>query len=95
MNGRRFISCCFGGVAPLSFIFCCSVWVLGYPISPVNAAGADRITGAQAVQRLQQVLGDPKTFEDNMRDSTQDFIADHFGSMAIAAAFGIAIRMRS
>jgi hypothetical protein len=30
-----------------------------------------------------------------MKNSTQDFIADHFGTMAIAAAFGIAIRMRS
>jgi hypothetical protein len=95
MNDRRFISCCFSGLASFSFILCCCFWFLGDSFSPVNAVNIDRITGAEAVQRLQEVLGDPQTFEDNMRNSTQDFIADHFGSMAIAAAFGIAIRMRS
>jgi hypothetical protein len=55
----------------------------------------DRITGQQAVERMKQVLGDPQKFEDDMKNSTQDFIEDHFGSMAIAAAFSIAIRMSS
>jgi hypothetical protein len=58
-------------------------------------AAVDRITGQQAVERMKQVLGDPQKFEDDMKNSTQDFIEDHFGSMAIAAAFSIAIRMRS
>lgn len=95
MNACRFIRCTFGSVATLSCIFCCSFWFLGDSFCSVSAAPVDRITGPQAVERLKSVLGDPQTFEDNMRNSTQDFIADHFGSMAIAAAFGIALRMRS
>jgi len=74
-------------------VFGCMFWFLGYFISP--AIAGDRITGAQAVQNLSDILGSPQAFETNMKNSTQDFIADHFGSMAIAAAFGIAIRMRS
>jgi hypothetical protein len=56
---------------------------------------ADRITGAQAVATLQTFLGTPEQFIADMKSTTQDFIQDHFGSLAIAAAFGIAVRMRS
>ena len=55
---------------------------------------ADRITGEQAVARMRVILGTSQAFADNMRASTQDCIADHVGAMAIACAFGIAIRMR-
>jgi hypothetical protein len=80
----------------LFIIQCCCFWILGNSFVPVMAAGrADRITGAQAVERMRQVLGDPQTFEDDMRNSTEDFIKDHFGSMAIATAFAIAIRMKT
>lgn len=95
MNDRRFVSSRFSCFTTFSFILCCCFWLLGDSFSYVKAANIDRITGPEAVERLRQVLGDPQTFEDDMRNSTQDFIADHFGSMAIAAAFGIAIRMRS
>ncbi|MCC3575243.1 MAG: hypothetical protein JGK30_25960 [Microcoleus sp. PH2017_40_RAT_O_B] len=44
---------------------------------------------------IQSLLGSPEQFALDMKTTTQDFIKDHFGSMAIAAAFGIAIRMRS
>lgn len=74
-------------------VFGCLLWFLGYFVSP--AIASDRITGAQAISNMQLLLGSPEQFAANMKETTQDFIADHFGSMAIAAAFGIAIRMRS
>lgn len=75
-------------------VFGCLLWVLGYFVSPAIAT-TDRITGPQAVSNMRLLLGSPEQFALNMKATTQDFIADHFGSMAIAAAFGIAIRMRS
>jgi len=74
-------------------VFSCGFWLLGNSFSP--AIATDRITGAQAVANLQRLLGTPEQFSLDMKTTTQDFIKDHFGSMAIAAAFGIAIRMRS
>lgn len=91
-NGR-FNGCCNGSLAALFVILCCCFWFLGSSVG--SAIAVDRITGPQAVERMKQVLGDPQTFEDDMKNSTQDFIQDHFGSMAIATAFSIAIRMRS
>lgn len=94
-NGRyRFTSRTFSRISAYCPFFCGLLWLLGNSFSPAIAA-SDRITGAQAVQSMSQILGSPQAFRDNMKSSTQDFIADHFGSMAIAAAFGIAIRMRS
>lgn len=81
------------GVASLFIIFCGAFWILGNTVSP--AIAIDRITGPEAVARMSAILGTPQAFSDNMRNTTQDFIEDHFGTMAIAAAFGIAIRMRS
>jgi hypothetical protein len=52
----------------------------------------DRITGDQAVATMTKVLGTPEAFAADMKESTQDFIKDHFGSLAVATAFGIAIR---
>lgn len=69
------------------------IWILGDSVSFLSS-GANRITGEQAVARMRTILGSPQVFAENMRLSTQDFIADHFGAMAIACAFGIAIRMR-
>ena len=69
-----------------------NIWLLGDSIRFL--ASADRITGDQAVARMKVILGTPEAFADNMKASTQDFIADHFGAMAIACAFVIAIRMR-
>jgi hypothetical protein len=43
---------------------------------------------------MRTILGTPQAFANNIKASTQDFIADHFGARAIACAFGIAIRMR-
>ncbi|HEY0057342.1 MAG TPA: hypothetical protein VGB63_18475 [Pedobacter sp.] len=68
------------------------IWVLGDSVRFL--ASVDRITGEEAVSRMRTILGTPQAFAENMRLSTQDFIADHFGAMAIACAFGIAIRMR-
>jgi hypothetical protein len=69
-----------------------NIWLLGDSVRFL--ASADRITGDQAVAKMRVILGTPEAFADNMKASTQDFIADHFGAMAIACAFGIAIRMR-
>jgi hypothetical protein len=68
------------------------IWLLGDSVRFL--ASGNRITGEQAVARMRVILGSPEAFAENMRVSTQDFIADHFGAMAIACAFGIAIRMR-
>jgi len=68
------------------------IWLLGDSVRFL--ASADRITGEQAVARMRVILGTPEAFAANMKASTQDFIQDHFGAMAIACAFGIAIRMR-
>ncbi len=99
MNGRswyRSNGCHDGRLAALFIVQCCSFWILGNSFGSVAiAANVDRITGAEAVERMRQVLGDPQVFEDNMKNSTQDFIEDHFGSMAIATAFAIAIRMKT
>ncbi|MCC3409868.1 MAG: hypothetical protein JGK17_30875 [Microcoleus sp. PH2017_10_PVI_O_A] len=85
---------CFAQRAPAYCAFLCSLfWLLGNSFS--SAIATDRITGAQAVANMQSLLGSPESFASDMKSTTQDFIADHFGSMAIAAAFGIAIRMRS
>ena len=71
---------------------CGHIWLLGDSVRFL--VSVDRITGEQAVARMKTILGSPQAFADNMKASTQDFIADHFGAMAIACAFGIAIRMR-
>ncbi len=73
---------------------CGDIWLLGDSVRFLSSASANRITGEEAVSRMRTILGTPQAFADNMRASTQDFIADHFGAMAIACAFGIAIRMR-
>ena len=78
------------GLAALSIIFCLAIWLLGNINSPSIAAG--RITGADAVASMQEVLGSPEQFIADMKESTQDFVKDHFGSLAIATAFGIALR---
>jgi len=93
MNAYRLDGCHSRRLAALSIILGCGFWFLGN--SNCSALAADRITGAQAVANLSAILGTPEQFAADMKDSTQDFIKDHFGSMAIAAAFGIAIRMRS
>jgi hypothetical protein len=93
MNAPRFNDCCSSRLAALAIVFGCSFWFLGDFISP--ALANDRITGAEAIANMSRILGSPEQFSDNMKNSTQDFISDHFGSMAIACAFGIAIRMRS
>lgn len=99
MNGRSWFG--FNGrydgrLAALFIVQCCCFWILGNSFGSVAlAANIDRITGAEAVERMRQVLGEPQIFEDNMKNSTQDFIEDHFGSMAIATAFAIAIRMKT
>ncbi len=93
MNAIRFNFRCSSPLTTLSIIFGCSFWFLGNLISP--ALAIDRITGAETISKIKIVLGSPEQFADNMKNYTQDFINDNFGSMAIACAFGIAIRMRS
>ncbi|MEZ2318847.1 MAG: hypothetical protein ACBR15_07500 [Microcoleus sp.] len=95
-HAHRFFRGFTSSLASLPLIFGSCFWFLGNSVSPSLASpSVDRITGAQAVEHLSSVLGSPQTFKTDMKNSTQDFIADHFGTMAIAAAFGIAIRMRS
>jgi len=87
-NGLNGCNSC--GLATLLVIQCCCIWFLVDINSPVLAD--DRITGEQAVARMAQVLGTPEAFAADMKESTEDFIKDHFGSLAVATAFGIAIR---
>jgi len=87
-NGLNGCNSC--GLATLLVIQCCCIWFLVDINSPVLAG--DRITGEQAVARMAQVLGTPEAFAADMKESTEDFIKDHFGSLAVATAFGIAIR---
>jgi len=92
MNAYRFDGRHSRRLAAFSIIFGCGFWFLGN--FNCSALAADRITGAQAVANLSAILGSPEQFAADMKESTQDFIKDHFGSLAIAAAFGIATRMR-
>jgi hypothetical protein len=93
MNACRFNGRSFGRLAAFSVILCCPFLILGNINSFSLASG--RITGAEAVAKMSAILGISEQFADNMKLSTQDFIEDHFGSMAIAVAFGIAIRRMS
>ncbi len=88
-NGRRsrYLASCFA-------FFCCLFWFLGDTFCFAVVAH-DRTTGPEAVAILQEILGSPEQFIADIRSITQGFIEDHFGSLAIAAAFGIAVRMRS
>ena len=87
-NGLNGCNSC--GFAALLVIQCCCIWFLVDINSPVLAV--DRITGEQAVARMAQVLGTPEAFAADMKESTEDFIKDHFGSLAIAAAFSLGVR---
>jgi hypothetical protein len=87
-NGLTGCNSC--SLASLFIIQCCCIWFLVDINSPVLAS--NRITGDQAVARMSQILGTPEALAADMKDSTQDFIKDHFGSLAIATAFSIAIR---
>ncbi len=93
MNACRFNGRSACRLAALSFILSCPFWFLGN-INSVSLAASGRITGPEAVAKMSAILGSPEQFANNIRDSTQDFIEDHFGTLAIACAFGIAIRMR-
>ena len=93
MNAYRFDGRHSRRLAAFSIILGCGFLFLGN--FNCSALAADRITGDQAVANLSAILGSPEQFAADMKESTQDFIKDHFGSLAIAAAFGIAIRMRS
>jgi hypothetical protein len=93
MNACRFNGCSSCRLATLSIILCCPFWLLGNFNS--FSLASNRINGAEAVARMSAILGSPEQFAENMRLSTQDFIQAHFGSMATAVAFGIAIRKMS
>jgi hypothetical protein len=93
MNAYRFNGRSPCRLAAFSIVLSLPFWLLGNFDSFSLASG--RITGAEAVAKMSAILGSPEQFADNMKLSTQDFIEDHFGSMAIAVAFGIAIRKMS
>jgi hypothetical protein len=90
MNACRFNSRSSCRLAAFSIILCCPLWLLGNINSFSLATG--RITGADAVARMSGILGSPEQFAENMKLSTQDFIKDHFGSMAVAFVFGLAMK---
>jgi hypothetical protein len=90
MNAYRFNGCTFGCLVTLFIIFCSGLWLLGDFNRPVLAS--DRITGEQAIAKMSAVLGTPEAFAADMKESVQDFITDPFGSLAVATAFGIAIK---
>ena len=90
MDACRFNGCSSCRLAAFSIILCCPLWFLGNINSFSLASG--RITGAEAVARMSAILGSPEAFAENMKLSTQDFIKDHFGSMAVACAFGLAMK---
>jgi hypothetical protein len=41
---------------------------------------------------MRNILGSPTSFIESLKEDTQNFVHDHFGTMAIAAAFSIGIR---
>jgi hypothetical protein len=88
----RFSRYCLSYLAPRLAFLCGLLWFLGDTFCVLANA---RTTGAEAVATLQRVLGSPEDLILDMKNTTQDFIQDHFGSLAMAAAFGIAVRMRS
>jgi hypothetical protein len=93
MNVYRFDGRHSRSFAAFSIILGCVFWFFGN--FNCSALAVVSITGTQVVANLSVILGSPEQFAADMKESTQDFIKDHFGSRAIAAAFGIAIRMRS
>jgi hypothetical protein len=90
MNAYRFNGRSPCRLAALSIILSLPFWFLGNFDSFSLASG--RITGAEAVAKMSAILGSPEAFAENMKLSTQDFIKDHFGSMAVACAFGLAMK---
>jgi hypothetical protein len=71
---------------------CGDIWLLGDSVRFLAFCRSHYRRASSC--KNESILGTPQAFADNMKASTQDFIADHFGAMAIACAFGIAIRMR-
>ena len=82
--------CLFLRRAAVSSIWCCTFWLLGNSYS--FALAGSPITGAQAVAQMREILGDPTTFVQILKEDVEVFIKDHFGSLAIAAAFSLAMR---
>jgi len=92
MNAYRFNGRSPCRLAAFSIILSLPFWFLGNFDSFSLASASGRITGAEAVARMSAILGSPEAFAQNMKLSTQDFIKDHFGSMAVACAFGLAMK---
>jgi hypothetical protein len=78
-------------LASLFVVWGCGFWLLGYS-DFVLAAIPSGLTGQDAINNMRNILGSPVSFVENLRDDTQDFIQDHFGTMAIAAAFSLGLR---
>jgi hypothetical protein len=54
-----------------------------------------RITGAEAVAKMSAILGSPEAICYQYETQHSGFYQDHFGSMAVACAFGLAMRKMS
>ncbi|MDB9514141.1 hypothetical protein PN499_23345 [Kamptonema animale CS-326] len=89
MNERRILDLCLRQRFLIYIaLFCAVVFVLGHS-QPVLAGGK---TAAEAISQMDEILGDPEEFATEIRLNVQDFIADHFGSLAIATGFSIVVR---
>ncbi|WP_449420108.1 hypothetical protein [Phormidium nigroviride] len=90
MNERRILDLCLRQRFLIYIaIFCAVVFVLGHS-QPVLAGGGK--SAAEAISQMDEILGDPEDFATEIRLNVQDFIADHFGSLAIATGFSIVVR---
>lgn len=89
MNERRILDLCLRQRFLIYIaLFCAVILVLGHSQS-VLAGGK---TAAEAISQMDEILGDPEDFATEIRLNVQDFIADHFGSLAIATGFSIVVR---
>ena len=65
--------CLFLRRASVFSIWCCAFWLLGNSYS--LALAGSPITGAQAVAQMREILGDPTTFVQFLKEEVEVFIA--------------------
>lgn len=77
----------FFAVTTFSYLLLSVVCILGISDRVLAAKSA-----SQAISDIDAVLGDPNEFVDDVWVGVNSFVSEHFGAMAVATGFGIAIR---
>ncbi|KKD38784.1 MAG: hypothetical protein WAN66_14145 [Limnoraphis robusta] len=78
-------------VSAVALVCCSYVCLLGFP-DGVLATVPPPKSASEAIADIDRVLGDPDDFVNDVWDGVNSFVGEHFGSMAVATGFGIAIR---